>query len=150
MKNCKSVRAVLVVCMLVAFSALALYAQNPTIKSVTAIKNKQWQTVTIQGTNFGTQAPYIGNSAYIAMYDVTGVWVAGYIGPGSGTECGSSTDDGVTLIVDSWSDSEIVLGGWSGLWGDLDFVLEPGDTEIVCIWNAQSGAGPAVKKVLVH
>jgi hypothetical protein len=54
------------------------------------------------------------------------------------------------LIVDSWSDSEIVLGGWSGLWGDLDFVLEPGDTEIVCIWNAQSGAGPAVKKVLVH
>jgi hypothetical protein len=150
MKNCKSVRTILVVCILLSLSALALHAQSPTINSVSAINKGQWQTLRIKGTNFGTQAPYIGNSAYIALYDVTGVWVAGYVGPGSGAECGSSVDDGVTLIVDYWSDSEIVIGGWSGLWGDFDYVLKAGDTETVCVWNAQSGAGPAVKTVLVH
>jgi len=110
-------------------------ATTPTIKSVSTISTEQYQTITIKGSGFGTQAPYTGDSDYISLLDETADphWQAGY----------SGYDDTVTLIVNSWTNSKIVLGGFSGQWGEFNYVLNLGDSVQVEIWNAQTGAGPA-------
>ncbi len=148
----KTARAILVVCIMSALFTLALHAQTPTIKSISTIKNTQWQTVTIKGTNFGTQAPYIGDSAYIALDDSTAQFVSGYNGTAGEPACDiapNAAPNDVTLIVDYWSETEIVLGGFSGDYGLSGWELNDGDTETFCVWNASSGAGPAVKTVTV-
>jgi hypothetical protein len=85
---------------------------GPKITSVSKITTSQLQTITIKGSGFGTQAPYTGDSNYIALTDLSkGKWQAGY----------SKYDDTVTLIVNSWTNTQITLGGFSGAWGTHNF-----------------------------
>jgi hypothetical protein len=140
-------RAALVVCLACLVSALcplACYAA-PIITSVSPISTLQSQTITISGSGFGTQAAYTGDSSFIELFDVTKGWAAGYVGPCyNGTSYyGGSCDDSVTLTVESWTNSSIVLGGFSGAWGSSDWTLGSGDEIQIDVWNAQSGAGPA-------
>jgi len=114
-------------------------ATAPKIKSVSKITTAQFQTITITGTGFGTHAAYTGDSAYIAVNDKTKGWQAGY----------SGYDDTVTLVVQSWVNTKIVLGGFSGAWGTHNYTLSVGDKVQVQVWNAQTGAGPASKSVTV-
>jgi Bacterial Ig-like domain (group 3) len=116
-------------------------AVSPTITSVSAITTQQFQTITIKGSGFGTQAPYTGDSLYISLDDQTANpgWQAGY----------SGFDDTVTLIVNSWTNSKIVLGGFSGQWGEFDYTLAVGDTVQVEVWDAKTGVGPATTYVTV-
>jgi hypothetical protein len=132
--------AVLVVCLAGIMSTLCTLpclAQTPTITSVSKISTAQFQTITIKGSGFGTQAPYTGDSPYIALLDTTASpeWQAGY----------SGYNDTVTLIVNSWTKDKIVLGGFSGAWGEAgyDYTLNIGDSEQISVWNPQSGNGPA-------
>ena len=131
-----------------ALCSLPCYAQSPQISSVSQISTQQIQTIVISGSGFGTQNPYTGNSAYIALFDVTnGEWQAGNVGSLEG----QFENDGVTLIVKSWTDSQIVLGGFSGDWGQNSlgetpsgsWTLRVGDQEQIDVWNAQSGKGVA-------
>lgn len=121
---------------------------TPIITSVTPISTQQYQIIAITGSGFGTQSSYTGNSAYIALFDETnGSWQGGNIGSLEGV----FENDWVTLIVNSWTDSKIVLGGFSGAWGQNslgetpsgDWTLRVGDQELIEVWNAQSGVGPA-------
>jgi hypothetical protein len=112
---------------------------TPKITSVSRITTKQFQTITIKGSGFGTHAPYTGDSDYIALNDETKYWQAGY----------SKYNDTVTLIVHSWKNTEIILGGFSGAWGTHNYTLAVGNKEQVQVWNAQSGDGPASKTVRV-
>jgi uncharacterized protein (TIGR03437 family) len=123
----------------VTLCASGCVAPSPRITSVSPISTQQNQTITIMGSGFGTQAPYTGNSAYIALFDVTTNWQAGNVG------CleGPCENDAVTLIVQSWQDSEIVLGGFSGAWGSNIWTLNKGDEVQIDVWNAQSASGPA-------
>jgi hypothetical protein len=116
-------------------------AASPTIKSVSVITTQQYQTITIKGSGFGTQAPYTGDSPYISLLDETADpgWQAGY----------SGYDDTVTLIVNSWTNSTIVLGGFSGQWGEYNYTLAVGDSVQVQVWDAKTGAGPATTYVTV-
>jgi hypothetical protein len=125
-------------CMLL---AIAAYAQSPKITSVSKITTKQHQTITIMGSGFGTHHAYTGNSNYISLRDLSKhpIWEAGY----------KPDADTVTLIVNKWVDTEIVLGGFAGKWGTSNFTLAKGDVEWVRVWNAQTGKGPAAKKVIV-
>ena len=113
------------------------FASNiPNITSVSPITTQQYQTITIQGTGFGTQAPYVGDSPYIAFSDFTQVWEAGYIGNG--------VVDTINLIVLSWTDSAITLGGFVGDWGLFtNYRLYNGDSVGLAIVNPESGAVPA-------
>lgn len=117
------------------------------ITSVSQISTQQSQSIVIAGTGFGTQSPYTGNSTYIAFFDLTKAWQAGYAGPcpaAFGSCQGNSTlNDLVTLEVDSWSNSTIVLGGFAGSWGANSWTLSSGDEVQIYVWNAQSGNGPA-------
>jgi hypothetical protein len=133
-------------CMLLAATAYAQEADSavgttPKITSVSKITTKQHQTITIMGSGFGTHHPYTGNTNFISLRDLSKhpIWEAGY----------KPDADTVTLIVDKWVDTEIVLGGFAGKWGTSNFTLAKGDVEWVRVWNAQTGKGPAAKKVTV-
>jgi Bacterial Ig-like domain (group 3) len=117
-------------------SALVVAAQSdtttPKITSVSKITTAEHQTITITGTGFGTHAAYTGDSDYISLYDETKKWEAGY----------KPDDDTVTLIVNSWTNTKITLGGFAGKWGTSDFTLAAGNKEEIRLWNAQGAGGP--------
>lgn len=105
------------------------FASNvPDITSISEITTQQYQTITIKGSGFGSLNPYIGNSPYIVFYDQTKNWTAG----------NSTDNDWVTLIVSSWTDSKIILGGFSGYWGDYNWTLDNGDKISIGVLNPQS------------
>ena len=133
-------KTAVVVCLAAIMSALCplLSHAQPTITSVSLITAEQYQTITIKGTGFGKHAPYTGDSDYISFFDLRTNppgWQAGY----------SGYNDTITLIVNSWSNTKIVLGGFSGAWGEagFDYTLGVGDPVEVQVWNPQTGAGPS-------
>ncbi len=147
----------LVVCfagIMAALCPLTCQAQSPQITSVSQISIQENQTIVIMGSGFGTSQPYTGNSPYIALWDTTKSWQAGFAGNVSGPSyCGplGGNYDAVTLIVNSWEDSMITLGGFSGDWGGDggNWTLSVGDVEHICVWNPQSGNGPATFSVTI-
>ena len=125
---------------------------TPVITSVNQISTQQLQRIVIAGKGFGNQSPYTGNSSYIALFDLDNHapdgWSAGFDGifPGGflpGVPASTPVFDAVTLIVNSWSDSSIVLGGFSGAFGFDGWTLSHGDEIEIFVWNAQTGIGPA-------
>ncbi len=57
--------------------------------------------------------------------------------------------DEVTVDVESWSDDEIMIAGFSGDYGKGTWKLNVGDELQIAVWNPQSGEGPAVYKTRV-
>jgi hypothetical protein len=110
---------------------------TPKITSVSRIKPEQYQKIVISGSGFGTMNPYNGDSAYIRIRDKTGKWDAGHKS--------SSETDSVWLDVTKWSNSKIVITGFTGDYGEEDWVLNKGDHLAVYVWNPQDGQGPATK-----
>ena len=124
---------------LTAVFSTAAAAQTPQIKSISAITTQQFQTIYIIGSNFGESQFYNGDSVYISFQDVTGNWEAGY----DGCYFHGCTQNLTTLIVDSWQNTAVVLGGFLGAWPVLGGTFSKGDTIQLCVWNPQSGDGPA-------
>jgi hypothetical protein len=122
-----------------------LPATKPVIKTISKITTQKLQTITITGTGFGTHAPYTGDSDFISFLDTTKKWQAGY----EGCLLGFCTTDTVTLIVHSWTNTKIVVGGFSGAWGTHNFTLAKGNSEQISIFNPQTSAGPATRTVKV-
>jgi hypothetical protein len=101
------------------------------IQSVSAILPEQTQTVTIVGSGFGSLPAYNGNSSYINLVDNSGTtWSAGF-----GTDL-------VGLAITSWTDTQIVLGGFTGAYGAFGWNLNSGDNLTLSISNPESGSGP--------
>jgi Bacterial Ig-like domain (group 3)/Abnormal spindle-like microcephaly-assoc'd, ASPM-SPD-2-Hydin len=136
--NAASLSALFCLSLTAVFSAAAA-AQTPQIKSISAITTQQFQTIYISGSNFGERQDYNGDSVYISFQDVTGNWEAGY----DGCYFHGCTDNLTTLIVDSWQNGEVVLGGFLGAWPVLGGTFSKGHTIQFCLWNPQSGDGPA-------
>lgn len=107
-------------------------SRTPVITSVSTIRPTQTQTITIHGQGFGQQNPYIGNSPYLVIFDLTRNWSAG---------CYPSC--GVTLNVTSWGDTQIVISGFTGGYGTQGWVLYAGDAIKIQVWNAPSKGEPA-------
>lgn len=120
-------------------------AQSPVITSISKITTQQFQTIAITGSGFGTQKAYTGNSDYISLLDSTAGWQGGY----EGCLLGFCTTDTVTVIVQSWTDSKIVLGGFSGAWGTDGYTLNVGDSVQVSVFDVQTSAGPAQVTVTI-
>ncbi len=106
-------------------------ATTPKITSVSKITTAQHQTITITGSGFGTHSAYTGTTKFISLDDQTKKWEAGF----------SPDLDTVTLIVNSWTNTKITLGGFAGKWGTSNFTLAVGNKEDIKIWNAQSSGG---------
>jgi hypothetical protein len=102
----------------------SLVANKPT-KTISSVSwNNTTQTVVITGSGFGTQSPYTGDSQFILLHDVDTGWNAGFPG------------DLVTLNVASWTNTRIVISGFTGLYGRNNWVFRPGDHVVVSVWNA--------------
>jgi hypothetical protein len=129
-------RSALLLLGIVAASSVAVAqmapAVTPKITSISKITTPQHQTITITGTGFGTHKAYTGDSPFISVFDMSKKWEAGFQPDG----------DTVTLIVHSWTNTKITLGGFAGKWGTQNFTLAAGNKEVIKIWNAQGGGGP--------
>jgi DNA-binding winged helix-turn-helix (wHTH) protein len=112
------------------------------IASVSPITSSARQRIVIRGRGFGLHVPYArSDSPYLAVRDKTADWSAGRLIPQNWDE--------VTIDVESWTDSEIVISGFSGDYGKNGWKLAHGDDVEIAIWNPQSGAGPALYQVKV-
>lgn len=109
----------------------------PEISSVTPILPQERQRIVIRGRGFGLHVPYFRtDSPQLAIRDLTSHWAAGRIIPQNWDE--------VMVDVESWTDTEIVLGGFSGDYGANGWKLTTGDNLEVAVWNPQSGIGPGL------
>jgi DNA-binding winged helix-turn-helix (wHTH) protein len=110
---------------------------EPRIFSVTPILPAAGQKIVIKGRGFGFHTPYARtDSPYLAIRDKTANWASGRIIPQNWDE--------IMLDVGSWTDTEIVVSGFSGSYGLRGWKLTAGDELEIAIWNPQSGAGPAL------
>lgn len=106
------------------------------ITGVTAIGSGANQTVTISGCGFGSHQPYNSDSYYLDIHDNNS-------GPlGLGWDAGYGIDS-VTTNVTSWTDKQIVIGGFTGQYGNAFFgwAFNPGDHISVTVWNPQTWNG---------
>jgi hypothetical protein len=108
---------------------------SPVITWVSTIGVDELQTINISGSGFGTYSSYAGDSynIYFSVYSPIAwpyTWEAGYPG------------NVVGLIVNSWTDTDITLGGFMGDYGS-DYYLSIGDSYQIGVWNPQSDLGPA-------
>ncbi len=112
------------------------------IASVTPIYPSARQTIVIRGRGFGLHVPYARtDSPYLAVRDQSAHWAAGRVIPWNW--------DQVMLDVESWTDTEIVISGFSGDYGRNGWKLSAGDRLEIAVWNPQSGAGPTVYRARV-
>jgi hypothetical protein len=109
-----------------ALCAPPCYAQSPTITSISTITTEKFQTIVIKGSGFGTHKAYTGDSGDISLIDTNKSWQAGYEGDHFGNRF---VHDTVSLIVNSWEDTQVTLGGFSGEWGQHNWTLNKGNTE---------------------
>jgi len=110
-------------------AAPVINAGGPVITYASPIEAKRTQTITIKGSNFGTQAPYSGFSPYIFILDITRAWSAGLIS--------EQVKDTVGLKVTKWADDEIVIKGFVDDYGGNggEFVLKNGDLVLFLVGN---------------
>jgi DNA-binding winged helix-turn-helix (wHTH) protein len=104
---------------------------------VSAIVPLARQKIVIRGRGFGLHVPYAHtDSPYLAIRDQTRDWAAGRMIPQNWDE--------VMVDVESWTDNEIVISGFSGEYGRRGWQLAVGDDLEIAVWNPQSEAGPAI------
>ena len=99
----------------------------PKILSVNHFYPTDNQTIIILGQGFGYHAPFNGDSRFIRIYDITRGWNAGLRG------------DMVTINVLAWTNSKIVIKGFTGPYGG-GWSFKPGDHVEIMVWNPQSAA----------
>jgi DNA-binding winged helix-turn-helix (wHTH) protein len=126
-----------------ALAAFIFWAFRPThIDSVSPILPQGRQTIIIRGRGFGWHVPYARtDSPYLAIRDETGHWAAGRVIPRNWDE--------VTLDVEGWRDTEIVLSGFSGDYGKNGWELHAHDVVSVVVWNPQTNQGAAAYRTTV-
>jgi len=108
---------------------------TPVITSVTPVGPVSEQRIVIGGRGLGSYVAYVNqDTPYVAIRDKTAGWAAGRIIPQNWDE--------VTLSVASWTDSEIVVTGFSGAYGTRGWKLSVGDEIEIAVWNPQTHAGP--------
>jgi DNA-binding winged helix-turn-helix (wHTH) protein len=113
---------------------------EPHVDSVTAVLPQARQRIVITGRGFGLHVPYAHtDSPYLAIRDLSAHWAAGRMIP--------QNSDEVMIDVESWTDTEIVVSGFSGDYGVRGWKLAAGDELEIAIWNPQSGVGPGVFRV---
>lgn len=109
----------------------------PSVTSVSPILSKQTQTISISGNGFGTQNAFNGTSKFLKIHDDTANWDAGYNG------------DWIHLNVSQWTDSQILIKGFTGAYGLSEWKLNAGNKLTISVWNAQTVRGPATFNVTV-
>jgi hypothetical protein len=112
---------------------------TPQITSVTFSGTGSNLQMYIAGSGFGnapTNMPFTGDLDQFIFGDFST-----HSGGGSslfeagGSRWGHGSPDAVTLTYQSWSDTEIVINGFAGAYGQGNAVLQSGDPVTIEIWN---------------
>jgi eukaryotic-like serine/threonine-protein kinase len=114
---------------------------TPKIATVGAFEANATQTVQISGSCFGAgNTTSAADTAYFRVSDLTAGWNACWTGdPGT---------DLVTCDISSWTDQEITFSGYTGEYGQSNYVVAAGDNIEIQVWNPQSGQGPAICQIV--
>lgn len=136
--------AAAVVCLVAARPCLA--DDPPSIDSISPIYAEEDQFITIMGSGFGAAPTTDGflDDASISFPDTTGDDF-GYLEFTDITDGGWSAgygNDSVGLEIQSWSDTEIVVGPFNLGYGTGTWYLSPGDQVEFEIWNSATGSDP--------
>lgn len=119
---------------------------RPAIASITTEANHYLGKgfVDIRGTCFGTASRFIGEDrSYLRISDTgTGDSVANNRWNACWT--GDPGTDSITCDVDEWTDTHVRFIGFAGGYGAPGWSVAANDNVAFQIWNAQTGAGPAV------
>ncbi len=95
-------------------------------------------TITIRGFGFGatpSDVPFTGDSNFLYLYDNGGGGSAKYFFAG-GSYFGEYAAASVTLKYESWTNNEIVIGGFAGPYGANGEAVLPGDSITIHVWNS--------------
>jgi hypothetical protein len=112
---------------------------TPQISSVTFSGSGTNLQIYVNGSGFGSapiDMPFTGDLNQFIFQDHfthspgTGSFEAG------GNRWGHGTPDSVTLNYQSWSDSQIVINGFAGAYGQGNNVLQNGDPVTIVLWNS--------------
>jgi serine/threonine-protein kinase len=116
-------------------------ACTPAITGVGAFGATGTQTVQITGSCFGAGNTSSGaDTAYFRISDLTAGWNACWTGdPGT---------DLVTCDISAWTGNQIIFSGFTGDYGQANYVVAEGDDIEVQVWNPHSGKGPAICHVV--
>ena len=114
---------------------------TPEIATAGAFEANATQTVQISGSCFGAGNTTSGaDTAYFRISDLTAGWNACWTGdPGTNL---------VTCDISSWTDQEITFSGYTGDYGQSNYVVTEGDDIEIQVWNPQSGKGPAICQIV--
>jgi serine/threonine protein kinase len=114
---------------------------TPGIAAVGTFEATATQTVEISGSCFGAGSTTSGaDTAYFRISDLTAGWNACWTGdPGT---------DLVTCGISSWTDDEITFSGYTGDYGQYNYVVAEGDEIEIQVWNPQSGNGPGICQIV--
>ncbi len=108
----------------------------PSISRINIVVPDQYQTITLWGSNFGSQNEYDGDSPYIEIEDTTAGWRAGWSNDSEGP-------NHVHLHVIVWNDTQIAIFGLTNGYGTNGWYLNVGDQVVIRVWNPQTGHGSA-------
>ncbi len=125
----------------------------PAISSVSPITTTRLQTITISGTGFGNMQPQLkpltdgsvdcvggSNTPVIKIYDLgtPDIWEAGV------EDFPNSPSDSIGIILESWTDTTIVLGGFGSAINTTppgqSWKLSPGDPLLIEVVNTNGQA----------
>jgi hypothetical protein len=96
-------------------------------------------SMSIQGTNFGTAIAFNGTSPFLRIVDVTRNWEAG------------STGDGVNVNVSAWTDTNIVINGFTGwVFNTPSYQFHAGDQLEAIVENPQTQNGFVTNTVTLN
>jgi sugar lactone lactonase YvrE len=107
---------------------------TPVIFSISPVQAQASQAITLSGLGLGQQAAYSGSSKYLTVWNLSENWEAG--APG----------DSIGVIVNTWTNSSIQLGGFSNV-GSAK--LTAGDRLLVSVTDPASNANPSFCAITV-
>ncbi len=122
-------------------------AAIPQITSVSFSGSGQNLKIIVQGSGFGNAPvtmPFTGDLNYFIFDDARTQCGGGSTLFEAGTTAWGHRTDSVTLNYESWSDTEIVIDGFAGTYGQGCATVENGDPVTIEIWNSSdaSQTGP--------
>ncbi|HEV2328093.1 MAG TPA: LamG-like jellyroll fold domain-containing protein [Verrucomicrobiae bacterium] len=96
-------------------------------------------SISIQGSGFGTATAFNGTSPFLRIVDVTRNWEAGFSG------------DRVNVNVSAWTDTNIVINGFSGwVFNTLSNQFHAGDQLEAIVENPQTQSGFVTNTVALN
>ncbi|MEF8762214.1 hypothetical protein, partial [Stenotrophomonas sp. A3_2] len=113
----------------------------PQISSVASTGSGATRVLTITGSGFGPAPSAVGSTTdtpylVITTFNRNAPYTDGF--PWNAGFCGGSDCNGVTATYTSWSDTQIVIGGFGPAYGQGNWSANPGDTVCVGVWPSTS------------